>query len=103
MGDPGSITYFMATARMYFPFFSGEVKCSADALDVANRQNAHGMTVAVRALVELFRSVKREKELDRPDAAEKSRCYQPGVVASAQKNNSMGNAASKRPGSSGRP
>ena len=66
-GEPGSkvITYFMATTRMYFPFLTCEVKCGAAALDIADRQNAHSMTVAVRALVELFRSVKREKELDR--------------------------------------
>lgn len=50
---------------MYFPFLTCEVKCGAAALDVADRQNAHSMTVAVRALVELFRSVKREEELDR--------------------------------------
>ena len=58
-------SFFVATYRMYFPFFTCEVKCGAAALDVADRQNAHSMTVAVRALVELFRSVKREKELDR--------------------------------------
>ena len=56
---------YAATYRMYFPFFSCEVKCGAAALDIADRQNAHSMTVAVRALVELFRSVRREKELDR--------------------------------------
>ena len=56
---------FVATYRMYFPFLTCEVKCGAAALDIADRQNAHSMTVAVRALVELFRSVKREKELDR--------------------------------------
>ena len=56
---------FVATYRMYFPFFTCEVKCGAAALDIADRQNAHSMTVAVRALVVLFRSVKREKELDR--------------------------------------
>ena len=56
---------FVATYRMYFPFFTYEVKCGAAALDIADRQNAHSITVAVRALVELFRSVKREKELDR--------------------------------------
>ena len=56
---------FVATYRMYFPFFTCEVKCGTAALDIADRQNAHSMTVAVRALVELFRSVKREKELDR--------------------------------------
>ncbi len=41
------------------------MKCGAAALDIADRQNAHSMTLAIRALVELFRSVKREKELDR--------------------------------------
>lgn len=64
VGEPGSkiITYFMATTRMYFPFFTCEVDCSD--LDVADRQNWHSMTVAVRAFVELFKLVKREKELD---------------------------------------
>ena len=56
---------FVATYRMYFPFFTCEVKCGAAALDIADRQNAHSMTVAVRALTVLFRSVKREKELNR--------------------------------------
>ena len=57
-------SYFMATWRMYFPFITCEVKCGAAALDIANRQNAHSMTLAVRGLVELFRYVKREKELN---------------------------------------
>ena len=42
-----------------------EVKCGTTALDIADRQNAHSMTVAARAFVELFRSVNREKELHR--------------------------------------
>jgi len=54
---------FVATYRMYFPFFTCEVKCGAAALDIADRQNAHSMTVAVRALVQLYKAVKREKEL----------------------------------------
>lgn len=67
VGEPGSrvITHFMATSRMYFPFLTCEVKCGAAALDIADRQNAQSMSVALRALVVLFRSVKREKELDR--------------------------------------
>lgn len=67
VGEPGFkvITYFMATTRMYFPFLTCEVKCGAAALDFADRQNAQSMSVALRALVILFRSVKREKELDR--------------------------------------
>ncbi|KFY03530.1 hypothetical protein V490_00148 [Pseudogymnoascus sp. VKM F-3557] len=56
-------SYFMATWQMYFPFLTCEVKCGAAALDVADRQNAHSMTIAVRSIVELFRLVKREKEL----------------------------------------
>ncbi|KAL8815177.1 MAG: hypothetical protein Q9191_008483, partial [Dirinaria sp. TL-2023a] len=59
---------FVANYRMYFPFLA-EVKCGAAALDVTNRQNVHSMTVAVRALAGLFRSVKREKELDRKTLA----------------------------------
>ena len=55
----------MATWQMYFPFLTCEVKCGAAALDVADRQNAHSMTLAVRGIVELFRYVKREKELHR--------------------------------------
>ncbi|KAK5080088.1 hypothetical protein LTS08_008742 [Lithohypha guttulata] len=56
---------FMGTYYMYFPFLMCEVKCGAAALDIADRQNAHSMTMAVRATVELFRPVKREKETDR--------------------------------------
>ena len=65
IGSVWDTSLYAATYRMYFPFFACEVKCGASALDTADRQNAHSMTVAVRALVELFRSVKREKELDR--------------------------------------
>ena len=67
VGEPGFkiITYFMATTRIYFPFFTCEVKCGAAALDFADRQDAQSMSVALRALVVLFRYVKREKELDR--------------------------------------
>ena len=66
VGEIGSklTTYFMATTRMFFPFLTCEVKCGAAALDVADRQNAHSMTVAVKGIVELFKAVKREKELD---------------------------------------
>jgi hypothetical protein len=59
----GDQSFFMATYYMYFPFLTCEVKCGAAALDVADRQNAHSMTLAVRAIVKLFRLVKREQEL----------------------------------------
>ena len=67
VGEPGFkvTTYLMATTRMYFPFLTCEIKCGAAALDFADRQNAQSMSVALRAVVVLFKYVKREKELDR--------------------------------------
>ncbi|KAK5188683.1 hypothetical protein LTR47_011435 [Exophiala xenobiotica] len=65
VGDLTDNSFFMGTWYMYFPFFSSEVKCGAAALEVADRQNAHSMTLAVRGVVELFRLVKREQELHR--------------------------------------
>lgn len=56
-------SYFAATYDMYFPFLTSEVKCGASALDIADRQNAHSQTVALRGLIELFRLVGRENEL----------------------------------------
>ena len=49
---------------MYFPFLTCEVKCDAVTLDIADCQNTHSITISVRALVELFRQVKCEKELN---------------------------------------
>ncbi|ELR01981.1 hypothetical protein GMDG_05150 [Pseudogymnoascus destructans 20631-21] len=65
VGELTDTSYFMATYFMYFPFLTCEVKCGGAALDVADRQNAHSMTMAVRGIVELFRLVKREEELHR--------------------------------------
>ena len=49
------------TYYMYFPFLTCEVKCSAAALDVADRQNAHDMTMTLRGIVELFRLVNAKR------------------------------------------
>lgn len=65
IGDPGDLSYFMATFYMHFPFLTCEVKCGNAGLDIADRQNAHSMTVAMKGVVELFRVVKREQELHR--------------------------------------
>ncbi|KAL8303760.1 hypothetical protein RB597_004841 [Gaeumannomyces tritici] len=54
----GDQSFVMATYSMHFPFLTCEVKCCAETLDTADRQNAHSMTLAVRAIVELFRLVK---------------------------------------------
>ena len=55
----------MATYYMHFPFLTCEVKCGTTGLDIADRQNAHSMTVAMKGVVELFRGVGREQELHR--------------------------------------
>lgn len=41
------------------------MKCRTVALDVTDRQNAYSMTIAVRGIVELFRLLNHEKELNR--------------------------------------
>ncbi|PQE12289.1 phosphatidylserine decarboxylase protein [Rutstroemia sp. NJR-2017a BVV2] len=67
VGDPAGFdveTYFMATVRMYFPFLTSEV-CEAGSLTIADRKNAHSMTVALRGIVDIFRLVKREHEVHR--------------------------------------
>ena len=65
VGTVYNISFFVATYRMYFPFLTCEVKCGTVALEIADRQNAHSMTVAARSVVELYKAVKREKELHR--------------------------------------
>ena len=50
---------------MYFPFLTYEVKCSTAVLDIADQQNTYSMTLAIRGIMELFRLMKREKELYR--------------------------------------
>jgi len=59
-----TLIYFIITMRMYFSFFICEIKCDATTLDVVNWQNAHNIIVVVRAFVELFKLIKREKELN---------------------------------------
>ncbi|KAI4138627.1 MAG: hypothetical protein LQ341_004583 [Variospora aurantia] len=63
--DPYAKTHFTATYKIYFPFLTSEVKCGQQGLDIADRQNAHSMTVAVRGIVELYRIVGRAQELHR--------------------------------------
>ncbi|KAK5158146.1 hypothetical protein LTR04_005265 [Oleoguttula sp. CCFEE 6159] len=65
IGELDDQSLFAATYNMYLPFLTAEVKCGAAALDVADRQNAHSVALALRGLVELFRLVGREKELHR--------------------------------------
>ncbi|EDN02279.1 predicted protein [Histoplasma mississippiense (nom. inval.)] len=52
----------MATDTMYFPFLACEVKCGEVALEVADRQNAHSMTVAVRVRIYGHYALVKEKQ-----------------------------------------
>jgi hypothetical protein len=56
-------TPFLATAWTYFPFLTCEVKCGNEALNIADRQNAHSGSVAVKQVLDLYRQVSRETEL----------------------------------------
>lgn len=58
-------TPFLATAWMFFPFFTQEVKCGNEGLNIADRQNAHSGSVAVKQIVNLYRAVSRQNELHR--------------------------------------
>ena len=58
-------TPYTATVKIYFPFFTSEVKCGQETLEIAERQNAHSMTVAVRGVIKLYQSVGRVTELNR--------------------------------------
>ena len=60
-----ALTYFMITMQMYFPFLICEMKCSATVLIIADHQNTHNITIAVKAFVEFFKTMKHEKELNR--------------------------------------
>lgn len=53
----------MARWDMYFPFLTCEVKCGAEALDIADRQNMHSASVAVKGIVELFSQVGQQQKL----------------------------------------
>ena len=63
MGELIETSFFIAIYSIYFLFLTYEVKYSAVVLDITDRQNTHSMTIAVRGIIELFRLVKREKEL----------------------------------------
>lgn len=65
MGKHNGSSPFKSMVDMFFPFLTVEVKCNKPSLGLADRQNAHSMTRALRGVVDLFRLVNREKELNR--------------------------------------
>ncbi|PLB48410.1 hypothetical protein P170DRAFT_359297, partial [Aspergillus steynii IBT 23096] len=65
IGQLGHNSVFRGTLEMLFPFLTTEVRCSKASLEVADQHNAHSMARSLRGVVELFKLVKRERELDR--------------------------------------
>jgi len=64
IGDWQTTSRLVATDEVYFPFLTSEVKCGNEALNIADRQNAHSAAVAANAVVELYRLVSRQDELN---------------------------------------
>ncbi len=64
IGNWQTTSRLIATNEMYFPFLTLEIKCDNEALNIANRQNAHSVAVATNAIVELYRLVSRQDELN---------------------------------------
>ena len=56
------------TTQMFFPFLMCEVKCGREGLDIADRQNMHSCSVAVRALLRIEQEADKyrpEKEMEK--------------------------------------
>ena len=56
------------TSDMFFPFIMCEAKCGREGLDIADRQNMHSCSVAVRALVRIESEAdkyRQEKEIEK--------------------------------------
>ncbi|PWY67230.1 hypothetical protein BO94DRAFT_478986, partial [Aspergillus sclerotioniger CBS 115572] len=65
LGQSGETSVLQGTENMIFPFLTAEVKSSTVSLELADRQNTHSITRAMRGVVELFKIVGREDELHR--------------------------------------
>jgi hypothetical protein len=48
---------------MYFLFLTYKVKYGAVALNIADQQNTHSITLAIKSIIKLFKIVKHKKKL----------------------------------------
>ncbi|KAL2833608.1 hypothetical protein BJY01DRAFT_253407 [Aspergillus pseudoustus] len=60
----GSTSFFEASSDIIFPFLTAEGKDSNGSIKVAEKENMHHMTRSMKGVAELFKLVKRERELD---------------------------------------
>ena len=63
--EPTEKSYYTAREDIYFPFLTSEVKCGKQGLDLADRPNAHSMTIALRGIVDLYRKANRSSDIHR--------------------------------------
>lgn len=63
IGGSNETCYFKVTNDIFFPFLTCEAKCGEVGLAVADRQNAHSASIAVNAIVQLYKAVGREAEI----------------------------------------
>ena len=57
------------TENFYFPFLLCEVKCGEIGLTIADRQNAHSASMAVNAIIQLYRAASQAYELRQENQA----------------------------------
>jgi hypothetical protein len=65
IGGSYETCYVKVTSDIFFPFLTCEAKCGEVGLAVADRQNAHSASIAVNAIVRLYKAVEREGEVNR--------------------------------------
>ena len=65
VGGSKETCFFKVTRDVYFPFLTCEAKGGDLGLVVADRQNAHSASIAVNALVQLYKAVSREREISK--------------------------------------
>ncbi|KAL2827839.1 hypothetical protein BDW59DRAFT_171262 [Aspergillus cavernicola] len=63
VGELNDTSFFKGTSNMFFPFFTAEEKARTGSLEATDKANAHSSAIAVRGVIELFKTVKRENEL----------------------------------------
>ncbi|MCJ1245204.1 hypothetical protein MMC30_002405 [Trapelia coarctata] len=65
VGGSNETCFVKVTNDIFFPFLTCEAKCGEVGLTVADRQNAHSASIAVNAIAQLYKTVSREKEIDK--------------------------------------
>lgn len=54
----------MAIDKIYFSFLTSKMKCDNEALNIANWQNAYSVAIVANAIVELYRLMSHQDELN---------------------------------------